>query len=249
MPDKNYIISEITKYSQKLDAKGFVANHDGNISALYGDTILATPTAVSKGNITQDMIITLDKNGAKIAGTGKPFSEIKLHLAAYRSRPDAKAVLHAHPPISTARGLTNQPLYVNKIPEAVVSIGDYIPVCDFAMPGTKESEETLAQALQQSDIVLIPGNGIISIGCSVEVAYLRVELVEHLAKIEFYANQLGAPRQLDQSDMDKLLAKRASIGLGPQAQSKPKATTSSSNNDDLKIIIAAEIKKVLGGQV
>src|SRR3989339_732902 len=153
---RTFLIHEIVKYSQKIDQKGFAANHDGNISAKLDDVLLATPSAVSKGNIVADMIITLDSLGKKIEGIGKPFSEIKLHLEAYQMRPDAKAVVHAHPPFTTARGLVNLPLEPY-LPEAIVSIGNFIPV-----------DANVSRALSLSDVLMIPGNGVLAIGDDVE---------------------------------------------------------------------------------
>ena len=242
-----YLQNEIVKYSQKLDQKGFGANHDGNISAKLDDTILATPTAVSKGNITSEIIITLDNDGKKISGIGKPFSEIKLHLAAYETREDAKAVVHAHPPFSTARGLAGLELIPN-IPEAIVSIGDLVPVVSFTMPGSAASIDTIKQAFQAHDVVMIAGNGVLAVGDSVEQAYLRLELVEHLAKIQFYANQMAAPLVLSDENIQKLLDKRAAAGLSPKIKktetvmSEPEQAT-----DKITDLIVDEIKKALEG--
>lgn len=209
------IVNDVVKYSQKLDQKGFTANHDGNISAKFGDVLLATPTSVSKGNVTSSQVITLDKNGNKIAGIGKPFSELKLHLIAYGARPDIKAVVHAHPPFATARGLLNLPIKP-ALPEAIVSIGEVVPVVTFAMPGAKENDDIIAKALAEVDVFMLPGNGVLAVGDSVEQAYLRLELVEHLAKIDYYARTMGTPMKLADNDIATLLAKRASIGLGPK---------------------------------
>jgi L-fuculose-phosphate aldolase len=258
---KTYLINQIAKYSQKLDEKGFGANHDGNISALFEDTILATPTAVSKGNVDADMIITLDRQGKKIAGIGQSFSEIKLHLAAYNARSEAQAVVHAHPPFAMAFGLVNRSLYP-AIPEAIVSIGDVIPVVPFAMPGVPENDAIIADALAQVDVFIMPGNGVLAIGDSVEQAYLRLELVEHIAKMQYYAEQLGrahgvSPMQLSAENLDVLLQKRAVLGLGPkhtdkaaQAFNASSENTTNKNKDadliaTLKKLIADEIKKIL----
>lgn len=247
---KSYLINQIVKYSQKLDQKGFGANHDGNISALFEDVILATPTAVSKGNIVSDMIITLDMQGNKIAGIGKPFSEIKLHLIAYATREDAKAVVHAHPPFAMAFGFVNKPI-IPAIPEAIVSIGDVIPVVKFAMPGAPENDKIVKDALNQVDVFIMPGNGVLAIGDSVEQAYLRLELVEHLAKMQYYAEQIGRPMMLAQEDMDALMKKRAALGLGPKKATKnswnsnePQVAEAQSD-DVLKNLIAEEIQKAL----
>ncbi|CAL7959282.1 Aldolase_II domain-containing protein [Gammaproteobacteria bacterium] len=209
------IVNEIVKYSQKLDQKGFTANHDGNISAKLNEALLATPTSISKGNVTASQVIILDKKGNKTAGIGKPFSELKLHLVAYSARPDIKAVIHAHPPFATARGLLNSPIKP-AIPEAIVSIGDIVPVVAFAMPSARENDDILAKALAEVDVVMMPGNGVLAVGDSVEQAYLRLELVEHLAKIDYYARTMGTPMKLAGKDIATLLAKRASIGLGPK---------------------------------
>lgn len=237
---KTYITNEIVKYSQKLDQKGFGANHDSNISAKFDDALLATPTAVSKGNIVADMIITLDMDGKKIEGIGKPFSEIKLHLSAYRARSEAKAVIHAHPPFATAHGLVGKPL-MPCLPEAIVSIGDIIPVTEFAMPGAPENDAIVTDALNQTDVFIMPGNGVLAIGDSVEQAYLRLELVEHVAKIQFYAQQMGTSLTLSPKNLNALLEKRASIGLGP----KKNANKIINNLDMIKKLIAEEIKELL----
>ncbi|MCK4608985.1 MAG: class II aldolase/adducin family protein [Gammaproteobacteria bacterium] len=244
---KNYLTDQLVKYCQKLDQKGFGANHDGNISAKFEDTLLATPTAESKGNITADMIIALDQTGKKIAGIGKPFSEISLHLAAYNARDNVAAVVHAHPPFATARGLVGKSL-APTMPEAIVSIGDLIPVVEFAMPGTEESSIIVSKALESCDVFMLPGNGVLAVGANIEMAYLRLELTEHLAKIHFYAEQQGTLTPLSANNMEKLLAKHAAVMGAPlkkrhQASAEPTQTPATS--DELTRLITAEIKKLL----
>ena len=244
---QEYLCNRIAEFCKKLDEKGFVANHDGNISTKYEGTLLATPTAESKGAITKEMIITLDMSGNKIAGIGKPFSEIKLHLAAYQARPEIRAVVHAHPPFATARGLCGAGLEVN-LPEAVVSIGSHIPVTSFAMPGAKENDSIIANALAVSDVFMMPGNGVLAVGDDLEQAYLRLELLEHLAKIDYYAQSMGSVMKLSEQDKNELLAKRASIGLGPkQVNATPKTvvTPPRQDSDEHRELIAAEIRKML----
>jgi L-fuculose-phosphate aldolase len=243
---RKFIINEIVKYSQKLDQKGFGANHDGNISAKFEGVLLATPTAVSKGNITDDMIITLDASGNKIEGSGKPFSEIKLHLVAYNVRQDVNAVVHAHPPFATARGLVNLPLRPS-IPEAIVSLGDIIPVIPFVMPGAKENDSIIANALSGANAFFMPGNGVLAVGTCVEQAYLRLELVEHLAKIDYYASHMGMPMLLTNEEISLLLEKRAAAGLDPAKSSITAVPASKQHSqvDEIKRLIIEEIKKVL----
>jgi L-fuculose-phosphate aldolase len=250
---REYLIKTIVDISQKLWAKGWVANHDGNVSVRFEDMLLATPTAVSKGDIVPEMILTLDMEGNKLQGIGKPFSEIKLHLAAYRARQDIDAVVHAHPPFSMARGLVGSDFEID-VPEAVVSIGDVIPVARYAMPGAKENDEIIAEVLSKCDVFMMAGNGVLSVAGDLKDAFLRMELLEHLLKIDYYAKSMGTAMTLPLEDKQKLLEKRASVGLGPKPVNFPSETVSSKQvqqkqtefqADLVKNLIAEELKKIL----
>jgi L-fuculose-phosphate aldolase len=195
------------------------------------------------------MILALDMEGKKLQGIGKPFSEIKLHLAAYRARADIKAVVHAHPPFAMARGLVGHDFEIS-VPEAVVSIGDVIPVAPYAFPGAKENDDIIANALSRGDVFMMAGNGVLAVGSDVKEAYLRMELLEHLLKIDYYAKSMGTVMTLPGEDKRKLLDKRASIGLGPKPVNLPPASPEQDSqgqdqNSVIKDLIAQEIKKVL----
>ena len=245
------LIRSIVAVCHKVAAKGWVANHDGNVSARFEDTLLATPTAVSKADVTAEMIITLDREGKKLRGEGHPFSEIRLHLAAYRSRPDIQAVVHAHPPLATARGLVGGEFEV-QLAEAVVSIGDIVPVVPYAFPGASESDALVADALCRSDLLMMAGNGVLACGRDIQEAFLRLELLEHLLRIDHYARMMGPVTPLPAADREKLLAKRASLGLGPgniAAQNRQGennvSQVPSQANELLKNLIAEELRKIL----
>ena len=238
---KTYLTKLVSDFSKRLDEKGFTANHDGNITVRFENFFLATPTAESKASITPEMVILLDPEGKKIEGIGKPFSEIKLHQAAYKARPETQAIVHAHPPFATARGLVGKNLNVS-LPEAVVSIGHLIPVAPFAMPGAKENDQIISKMVGISDVFMLAGNGVIAIGADLEQAYLRLELLEHLCKIDYYAMSMGTPMTLNENDLQSLLTKRAQLGLGPQKKTEQ---SSSPSDQDLKALIAEEIKKIL----
>ncbi|MDA6151418.1 class II aldolase/adducin family protein, partial [Escherichia coli] len=78
--------------------KSFVAANDGNISIKVGDQALwTTPTGVSKGFMTPEMMVKMDLSGNVLEGNLKPSSEVKMHLRVYQENPEAKAVVHAHP--------------------------------------------------------------------------------------------------------------------------------------------------------
>ena len=101
----------ILDIGRRMYAKGFVASNDGNISCRVGpNTIWTTPTGVSKGFMTQDMLVKMDLDGKVLMGRLKPSSEIKMHLRVYQENPRLQAVTHAHPPMATCFAIAGQPL-------------------------------------------------------------------------------------------------------------------------------------------
>lgn len=211
--------SELVALSRRLHANGWVANHDGNLSVrLHGDRLLITPTAYSKADVDDGSLLIVDMQGKVLEGRKKPFSELELHLAAYRARPEVDVVLHAHPVTATAFGLTGQALSPVAMPEVVVSLGDRIPTVPRAMPKTPELVKNVEAAAAQVDAMLLAGNGALTLGPDLNLALLRMELVEHYAKILLAARQLGPVEPLAAGDVAKLLEARKKAGLGPKTQ-------------------------------
>ncbi|MBE2250617.1 MAG: class II aldolase/adducin family protein [Myxococcus sp.] len=212
--------AELVAVSRRLHQMGWVANHDGNVSVrLTGERLLITPTAVSKLDVDDSMLIVVDLQGKVLEGRKKPFSELELHLAAYRARPEVDCVLHAHPPHATAFGLVGLELGPVAMPELVVSLGDSLPTVPRLMPKTPELVQAVEGAASKVDAMLLAGNGALTLGASLEQALLRMELVEHYAKIVSIAKGLGTVQALPAGELSKLLEARAKAGLGP----KPKA--------------------------
>ncbi len=203
--------------SRRLHQNGWVANHDGNVSLrLTGDRLLITPTAVSKAAVDESMLLVVDLEGKVLEGRRKAFGELELHLAIYRARPEAEVVLHAHPPHATAWGLVGQELTPLAMPELVVSLGDRIPTLPRVMPRSEEAVKLVEAAAKQFDAMLLSGNGALTLGADLEQALLRMELVEHYAKILTVARQLGPVPPLAATDVARLLEARKKAGLGPK---------------------------------
>lgn len=226
----------VSEYSGLLHQRGWVANHDGNVSARTKNGFLITPTATSKRLCAPDTLVECEPQGQPI-GSGKPPSEVALHVAAYR-RADVSAVIHAHPPHASAFALLGRSLDVF-MPEVVVSLGDTIPLVPLLLPKDPATTETVAKALQLADVCLLAGNGVLAVGPDLETAYLRVELLEHYARIVTIARGLGEPVALDSVAKAKLLEMRAKAGLGRPAPEKV-AT-------DLRTVVAEEVRRALGG--
>ena len=212
---------DVAEAARALHAAGWVANHDGNVSARMPDRkrFLATPTATSKRAVDAGDIITVDVEGKLLAGRKKLFGEWHLHAAAYKARADVHAVIHAHPPAATAFGVARKPLGAPPLPEIVVSLGGSVPLLDYAAPKSPAQDAQIARALAgDADALLLAGNGVLTVGVDLEQALLRMELVEHWARILVAALALGGAQPLPAADVEKLLEARTKAGLGKAAR-------------------------------
>ena len=206
---------EVADASLILWERGWVANHDGNVSALSAPgRLVATPTSFSKRLCTADQLIIVDDRRRVVRGRNRPFSEIGLHFLVYGRRPDVGAIVHAHPPYATARACAGKALPCF-LPESVVSLGREIPLVSFAPPGA-EAEKALEPYVDSHDVVLLEQHGLFAWGADVETALLRFELAEHLCRIA----HLAEIRPLDDDVIRRLLESRAKAGLGPRGRAK-----------------------------
>ena len=208
---------EIKKYicevGHKLYDKGFVAANDGNISVkVSNNEFYCTPTGVSKGDLTPDMIIRIDGTGKKIEGKLNPSSEIKMHMRVYQERPDVNAVVHAHPPIATAFTVAGVDLDQYILPEAVLTIGD-VPTCAYGTPSTMEIPDSLEPFIQEHDAFLLQNHGALTVGCNLTKALFIMEEVEFNAKICKNAMELGAVHEIPNDQLKKLMELRKKMGL------------------------------------
>ena len=102
---------ELCQVCRLLYDRGYVVGHDGNVSVRLGEgCLLITPSGVSKGRLEPDMLVVCDLEGRVLEGDRYPSSEMAMHLLIYQERPDVGAVVHAHPPVSTAFAIRQKPL-------------------------------------------------------------------------------------------------------------------------------------------
>ena len=246
----------VAEVSRALHRMGWVANHDGNVSVRLDEgRFLATPTAVSKAAITRESLIVVDERGALVSGQGKPFTEMSLHLAVFRARSDVQAVVHAHPPTATGFAVAGSSIKTTMLAESVVSLGATVPLVAYARPKTPEWTQNLLAHLDEADALLLEHHGVLTYGPDVETAYLRMELVEHLAKIQLAAEQAGQTRDIPAADVAKLLEARTAAGLGRVARAKAAGTSVavltptpsvSAGDARLKAMVLEEVGRALG---
>ncbi|MBQ9030056.1 MAG: class II aldolase/adducin family protein [Parasporobacterium sp.] len=205
---------EILEVGRRMYAKNFVASNDGNISCKVSDhTLWCTPTGVSKGYMTDEMLVLMDLDGNVLRGTWKPSSEMKMHLRVYKENPSVMAVVHAHPPVSTSFAIAGIPLNRAILTEAVMGIGE-IPLAPYAMPGTQEVPDSIAPFVKTHNGCLLANHGALTWGSSVMEAWMRMESVEYYATVSMYtSNIIGQANELTCDQVDRLIERRTNSGI------------------------------------
>jgi L-fuculose-phosphate aldolase len=204
---------EICEVGRRVYQRGYVAANDGNISArMQDDRILCTPTGVSKGFITEDMLAICDLEGNQIAGSMRISSEIRMHLEIYKLRPDIHSVVHAHPPTATGFAVAGIELTQCVLPEVIVSLGG-VPLAAYGTPGGPDIVEPMKPLLKDYDAILMANHGAVTLGKTVMDAHFKMETVEHFAKIALVAQQLGSVKTLSDQHVNELIDLRERFGI------------------------------------
>lgn len=197
MPPENWaeVQSAIVDACKRLEAAGIIPGAAGNVSVrlppVDGRELIAiTPSQVPYRVLRPDQIVAIDLDGKMAIGQGHASSERKVHLAAYRARPDVGAAIHSHSNYASAlavAGVEIPPL----IDEQVVGLGRCVRVCDYAMSATDDLARNAIAALGDHQAVLLRNHGAFGVGRTLDEVCNVVELVERVATIYVVARQAG----------------------------------------------------------
>ncbi|MDP1572499.1 MAG: class II aldolase/adducin family protein [Vicinamibacterales bacterium] len=216
-PAEAEVRAEIVEVGRRLWARGFVASNDGNISVRVGEhRLITTPTAVSKGFMTPDMLVVTDLEGRRLEGDRKASSELKMHLEVYRQRPDIRAVVHAHPPTATGFAVAGIPLDRAVLAEVITTLGS-IPIAEYATPSTEELPAAVRRYITAHDGLLLANHGALAVAADVMGAYYRMETIEHFARISLTARMLGREHLLSREEVVRLQGLRGMYGIASPA--------------------------------
>ncbi len=215
MVNEYEIKKQICDIGKRIYDRGMVAANDGNISVKLNDNeFLCTPTGVSKGFMTPEYICKVDRDGKVIQANKsfKPSSEIKMHMRVYTERPEVNSVVHAHPMYATGFAIAGIPLTQPIMPEAVIALG-CVPIAEYGTPSTEEIPDAVSKYLQSFDAVLLENHGALAFSDSLLNAYHKMESVEFYAQLLYISQQLGGPKELSESQVQRLYEIRRQFGL------------------------------------
>jgi L-fuculose-phosphate aldolase len=181
----------LVRYYRWLRRYGLNDSHSGNASLREGDVAWVTPTGCGADTLEIDDLLAcrLDRPPPPGASLDAP-----LHLAVYRARPDAMAVLHSHGPHSIAMTLAGgdfAPLdfegryYFPLVPVLEIPPERY----------TRLSPGAVASALAGHRVCIVRGHGVYAAAETLDLAYKWTCSLESSARIAWLARAAGSGRE------------------------------------------------------
>jgi L-fuculose-phosphate aldolase len=212
---------EMISVGRAMHQRGYVAACDGNISIrLDANRILATPTGMSKGSMAFRDLVIVDLNGRKLHGRRDVSSEIGMHLTIYRTRPDIRSVVHAHPCTATGFACAGIALDQPISSEVVITLGA-VPLAPYATPGTKELSENLLPFIPDYDAILLANHGVVAYGTDLQKAFMKLEAVEHFAHVALTTAKLGQQSVFSDVQLAQLLVARSKYAGNHSLATRP----------------------------
>jgi L-fuculose-phosphate aldolase len=220
MENQDDLRRQVIQVCRLLYDKNLLYASDGNVSVRWGEELLiTTPSGVLKGLLEPEELVVTDLSGQMVdefnADNGLvPSAELRLHLEAYRRRPDIRAVVHAHPPITTALTVAGVSLAPCVVPETLVTLGQ-IATTAYATPSSEQGPQVIHDLILDHDALVLDRHGAVTVGPTPLKAYMRMEKIENTAQVIQIALTLGRLKTLPVDEIRKLSAIRDAM-LGPE---------------------------------
>ena len=205
---------ELIATAREMNRSGLNRGTSGNLSVRSGEGMLITPSGLPYDTLGEDDIVYLEDGGGEqlnSPGLRKPSSEWRIHRDVYRARPDALAILHAHPAHSMALACLRRPLPAFHYMVAVAG-GRDIRCAEYATFGSQALSDHVLQALENRRACLMANHGIIALAGDLAGALSLALEIEQLACSYLQCLAAGEPVLLDDAEMDRVLAKFKTYG-------------------------------------
>ena len=196
--------------ARAMNDSGLNRGTSGNLSLRHDDGMLITPSGVPYEELGPEDIVYIDARGTHGDGL-QPSSEWRFHHDIYHARPEARAILHAHPVHCTALACLNRPIPAFHYMVAVAG-GRDIRCAPYATFGTQALSDHVLQALAGRRACLMANHGLLCIASTLPRALDRALEIENLAQSYLACLAAGEPVILDDAEMERVLRKFADYG-------------------------------------
>jgi ribulose-5-phosphate 4-epimerase/fuculose-1-phosphate aldolase len=189
---------QVLRMSQKLSENGYFGTRSGsggNVSMQVEDedAVVVTPTRMPYDTMTANDICVVDFDLKPIEGKLKPSIEAPMHVAAYKVRPDVSAVIHTHQCGASALSIIAAPI-PPLFDEVALSIGPLVDLIPYALSGTRELHDMVADKLaNRCHCYVMQNHGALCVGPDLEKTFTFVELLEKISSVYVQALATGRP--------------------------------------------------------
>jgi L-fuculose-phosphate aldolase len=212
--DRRKVADELVHCSRSLWEAGLIAGAEGNVSVrLEPERILVTPRGLLKSELCPEDLVEVDLAGRSIHGYREATTELDLHLRAYRQRTECGAVVHAHPPAATAFAVAGEGLPGDVLPEIALLMGE-VPCVPYARAGTPALGDAAEPFLARHVAVLLANHGALTWAENLTQARIRMESLEHAARLLLGARMLGRVTRLTPDQVEALERMRGTSSHG-----------------------------------
>lgn len=193
-----------------MNASGINVGTTGNLSVRNAEGMLITPSRKPYAELRPEDIVPVSLEGSW-PQEQVPSSEWRFHRDIYLHRPDALAIVHAHPVHSSALASLHKGIPAFHYMVAVAG-GKDIRCCDYATYGTQELSDLVIAALDDRKACLMANHGLVCLESSLPRALALAVEVENLARTYCQALQIGEPVILDDEEMQRVMLKLGGKG-------------------------------------
>lgn len=193
---------QLVMFMERIYGYGMTTTSGGNLSILddNGD-IWITPGSIDKGSLTRSDMVRIKPDGS-IVGNHKPSSEYPFHQHIYKTRPDIKAVLHAHPPALVAFSIVRKLPSTSLIPNVKFSCGE-IGMAKYGLPGSGDLGDKISDEFAKGfNTVILENHGVVIGAKTLFDAFKSFETLDFSARLEIDANNIGTPKPLSAEQID-----------------------------------------------
>jgi L-fuculose-phosphate aldolase len=177
---------------------GLTTGSSGNVSIRVPGTatVVVSPSSVRYDSMAVADVCTVDvDSGDQVDGDRNPTSELLMHLAVHRARPDVGAVIHAHTMHTTALSLLGRGI-PPIMDEQIGLLGGEVSLCPHMLPGSEALASTVVEHLADRRAVILAHHGMLGCGKDVQQALDVCQATDRLAHIYLLALRAGEPAVL-----------------------------------------------------
>jgi ribulose-5-phosphate 4-epimerase/fuculose-1-phosphate aldolase len=215
--DTDQLVDQLVVVGRKAVAAGLVIGSGGNLSARLpgADQCVVTASGTWLDELDRDSFSVVGIGDGRVrGGHPTPSSEVPLHLATYRVRPDVNAVVHLHPQTSVLLDALGHPIRLLTIDQAYYC--REVRSTPFIQSGTQELAQAAADAVADgANCVVLGHHGCSVLGDTVELAHKRAANLEEAARATLVMLQLGDTTTVcPPSYLETIRAREAAAGTG-----------------------------------